>query len=168
MTDTRRSLVAKLGPILISEESVYGLILVSGMIVVGTSYTGTSLGALVTVVVTVIVFFLAHVYAGTIAGMAKDHSRGDLRRSLVGAVHHSEGMLIVAIAPVTVLLLGVSRVIDDEFAIWAALCVDTAILGALGWFAVARWNAGFWPRLASALITAAFGGALVGLKVIIH
>lgn len=158
----------RIGRILISEESIYGLILISGMIVVSNTLTGTSINALITVMVTVVVFFAAHVYAGTIAGMAKDHTRGDLRVSLVAALHHSEGMLLVAIAPIAVLLLGVSRVIDDEVAIWAALIIDTLILGVLGWFAVARWTPRFWPRMASALITAAFGGILVALKALIH
>lgn len=161
-------LLAKIGRILISEESVYGLILVSGMIVVSNTLTGTSAGALLTVAVTVIVFFAAHVYAGTIAGIAKEHTRGDLRRSFVAAFHHSEGMLLVSIAPLAVLLLGVTRFIDDEVAIWTALAVDTVILGALGWFAIARWNPHFWPRAASALVTAAFGAVLVVLKAFIH
>lgn len=168
MSAGRRRLFAKAGRILISEESVYGLILVSGMIVVSNTLTGTSAGALVTVVVTVIVFFAAHVYAGTIAGIAKEHTRGDLRQSFVAALHHSEGMLLVSVAPLAVLLLGVTRVVDDEVAIWSALAVDTVLLGALGWFAVARWNPRFWPRMLSALITAAFGGVLVALKALIH
>ena len=52
MSDHRPGILAKLGRILISEESVYGLILVSGMIVVSNTLTGTSANALLTVVVT--------------------------------------------------------------------------------------------------------------------
>jgi hypothetical protein len=59
-------------------------------------------------------------------------------------------------------------VIDDDLAIWTALIVDTVILGLLGWFAVARWDRRFAVRLASALITAGFGGILVLLKAFIH
>lgn len=157
----------RLGQILVSEESVYGLILVSGMIVVSNTLTGTSANALLTVVVTVIVFFAAHVYAGTIAGLAREH-RGDFRASFRAALHHSEGMLVISVIPVVILLLGVSRVIDDDLAIWAALLVDTAILGVVGWFAVARWNPKFWVRITSALITAGFGFILVLLKAFIH
>ncbi len=167
MSDPAAGRLARLGRVLISEESVYGLILVSGMIVVSNSLTGTSANALLTVVVTVIVFFAAHVYAGTIAGLARTH-RGDLRASFSAAVHHSEGMLLVSVVPLVILLLGVSRVIDDELAIWTALVVDTVILGLLGWFAVARWDERFWVRLTSALITAAFGGILIMLKSFIH
>lgn len=157
----------RIGRILISEESVYGLILVSGMIVVSNTLTGTSANALLTVVVTVVVFFAAHVYAGTVAGLAREH-RGDLKVSFVAAFHRSEGMLLVSVIPVVILLLGVSRVVDDDLAIWTALLVDTVILGVLGWFAVARWNPRFWVRLTSALITAGFGGILVLMKAFIH
>lgn len=168
MSDGPPGALTRLGRILISEESIYGLILVSGMIVVSNSLTGTSLGALIAVVVTVVVFFAAHVYAGTIAGMAKAHSHGDLRASFVAALHHSEGMLLIALAPILVLLLGVSQVIDDEVAIWTALFVDTVILGVLGWFAIARWSERTAVRMTSAVITAAFGAVLVVLKALIH
>ncbi|MBN9174600.1 MAG: hypothetical protein J0I70_10675, partial [Microbacterium sp.] len=67
-----------------SEEAVYGLILVSGMIVVSNSVVGTSANALLSVVITVIVFFAAHVYAGTLARLAADE-HSDLRSSVAAA-----------------------------------------------------------------------------------
>lgn len=168
MPESEAPVLTRIGRILISEESIYGLILVSGMIVVSNSLTGTSANALLTVVVTVLVFFAAHVYAGTIAGLAKEHTRGSLRASLIAALHHSEGMLLIAIVPILVLLLGVSRVLDDDIAIWSALVVDTVILGVLGWFAVARWTGRVWARALSAVITAAFGAVLILMKALIH
>lgn len=167
MPDDRRRLTGRVGRLFMSEEAVYGLILVSGMIVVSNSVVGTSINALLTVVITVVVFFAAHVYAGTIARMASDdHPR--LRTSIVAAAHHSEGMLVVAVLPLLVLVLGVVRVVDDEVAIWTALLTDTVVLGVLGWIAVSKWTTRFWPRLASALITAAFGLAITALKALIH
>ena len=50
-----------------SAEGVYGLILVAGMIVVSRNLTGTSAQALLSVVVTLVVFFAAHVYAATVS-----------------------------------------------------------------------------------------------------
>ncbi|WP_292846380.1 hypothetical protein [Microbacterium sp.] len=158
---------ARVARILMSEEAVYGLILVSGMIVVSNSVVGTSANALLSVVITVIVFFAAHVYAGTLARLAADE-HSDLRSSVAAAARHSEGLLLVALLPIAVLLLGVTHLIDDEVAIWAALLVDTVVLGALGWIAVAKWTPRFWPRLASALITAAFGLVITALKAVIH
>ena len=83
-------------------------------------------------------------------------------------MYHSLGMLVVSLAPITVLLLGVTRAIDDDLAIWTALIVDTVALGILGWVAVAKWTQHFWLRLASALLTAAFGGILIVMKAFIH
>lgn len=158
----------KVTRILMSEEAIYGLILVSGMIVVSYDLTGTSLSALITVVVTVLVFFAAHVYAGTLSRLAATDGRAGMPESIGGAVHHSLGMLLVSLAPVAILLLGVTRVVDDDFAIWCALSIDALALGVLGWLAVAKWTRHFWPRLASALVTAAFGGILIMMKAFIH
>jgi hypothetical protein len=154
--------------ILMSEEAIYGLILVSGMIVVSYNLTGTSLSALITVVVTVIVFFCAHVYAGTLARLAATDGKLGLPESLREAVLHSLGMLLISLAPVAVLLLGVTKAVPDDSAVWFALFIDTLALGILGWLAVAKWTRHWWLRLASALITAAFGGVLIVLKAFIH
>lgn len=158
----------KVARILMSEEAIYGLILVSGMIVVSYDLTGTSLSALITVVVTVLVFFAAHVYAGTLARLAATDGKAGLRTSLRGAAHHSLGMLLISLVPAAILLLGVTRVVDDDFAIWCALTVDAIALGVLGWLAVAKWTPHWWLRLSSALLTAAFGGVLIVLKALLH
>jgi hypothetical protein len=159
---------ASIRGLMMSEEAIYGLILVTGMIVLSNSIAGTSLNALITVVVTVIVFFAAHVYAGTIAHLATQHGHGDVRISLRAAAWRSLGMLVASVVPIVILLLGVSHVIDDDTAIWTALIVDTVLLGILGWAAIARWSTRFWVRLGSALITAAFGGVLALLKAFVH
>jgi hypothetical protein len=168
MTDIQLGRTPKMARILMSEEAVYGLILVSGMIVVSYTLTGTSLSALITVVGTVIVFFAAHVYAGTLARLAATDGRAGLSESFGAAVRHSLGMLLVSLAPIAVLLLGVTRAVDDDVAVWSALAVDTIALAILGWLAVAKWTKNFWLRAASALTTAAFGGVIILLKAFIH
>src|SRR5690349_15071194 len=136
----------KVTRILMSEEAIYGLILVSGMIVVSYNLTGTSLSALVTVVVTVIVFFAAHVYAGTLARLAATDGKAHLPEALGRAAYHSLGMLVISLAPVAVLLLGVTRAVPDDSAVWFALFIDALALGVLGWLAVAKWTRHFWLR----------------------
>lgn len=163
-----RELTSAARRILATEPAVYGLILVSGMIVVSNNLVGTSLNALVTVALTLVVFYAAHVYAGTLARLAREGEQASFRASLVESAHESEGMLLAAIVPLVALMLGVFRVVDDDTAIWIALTLDILLLGLLGWLAVARWTARFWPRLASAVITAAFGGAIALLKSLIH
>ena len=166
MTDEQLHITPRVGRILMSEEAIYGLILVSGMIVV--SAQGTSFEALITVAVTVIVFFAAHVFAGTLGRLAATDGHAGLRASLRASAHQSGGMLLASVPPLIILLLGATRVIDDSSALWAALIVNTVLLGALGWVAVARWSTHWLPRILSAVTTAAFGGVLILLKAIIH
>lgn len=168
MTDEQLHITPSVARILMSEEAIYGLILVSGMIVVSGTNQGTSLNAFITVGVTVIVFFAAHVYAGTLGRLAATDGTAGLRASLRSSVHQSSGMLLASVAPLIVLLLGVSRVIDDQTAMWTALVIDAVILGVLGWVAVARWNSHWSVRLLSAVLTSAFGGVLIILKAVIH
>jgi hypothetical protein len=168
MTDSDLHITPRVGRILMSEEAIYGLILVSGMIVVSGTLAGTSLNALTTVAVTVLVFYAAHVYAGTLGRLAATDGHAGLRTSLRAASHQSSGMLLAAVPPLGVLLLGAVDVLADTTAIWTALIVNTVLLGALGWIAVARWSRHWFPRLLSAIVTAAFGGVLILLKAIIH
>ena len=168
MTDEELEVTPRVARILTSEESVYGLILVSGMIVVSGTVSGTSLNALVTVAVTVVVFYLAHVYAGTLGRLAATDGEAGLRTSLAGAPRHSRGLLVSSIVPLLILLLGTTDLIDDTVAIWSALIANTVMLGVLGWIVVARWSTHWMPRLLSALITAGFGLVLIALKALIH
>jgi hypothetical protein len=168
MTDEQLKITPRVARILVSEEAVYGLILVSGMIVVSRSLDSTSASALVTVGVTVFVFYIAHVYAGTLGRLAATDGKAGLRASLVASARHSFGMIAVSIVPLFILLLGTTNLIDDTSAMWAALIVNTVLLGVLGWIAVARWSTHWIPRLLSALVTAAFGGVLILLKAFIH
>lgn len=63
---------------LMTEEAIYGIILVSGMIVVSESVALDSLRAFLTVFGTVVVFWAAHVYAGTLARFGHEHGGGNL------------------------------------------------------------------------------------------
>jgi hypothetical protein len=168
MTDDELHVTPRLSRMLMSEEAVYGLILVSGMIVVSGSAESNAVNAFITVAVTVLVFFAAHVYAGTLGRLAASNGHAGLRASLRGSMRQSSGMLLAAVVPLVILLLGATDVVADSTALWTALFVNTVLLGALGWVAVSRWSTHWAPRLLSALITAAFGGVLIVLKAVIH
>lgn len=168
MTDEELHVTPRLSRMIMSEEAVYGLILVSGMIVVSGSAESNAFNAFITVAVTVLVFFAAHVYAGTLGRLAATNGHAGLRASLRGSLRQSSGMLLAAVVPLVILLLGATDVVADSTALWTALVVNTVLLGALGWIAVSRWSTHWAPRLLSALITAAFGGVLIVLKAVIH
>ncbi|SDT30235.1 hypothetical protein [Microterricola viridarii] len=154
---------------LITEESVYGIVLVSGMIVVAGGYGATSWETFLGVIGTVVVFWAAHVYAGTVAGHGV--LEGD-ETTLAGAFHRavgrSLGFLLAALLPCFVLLLGALKAIDDSVAMWTALWLGVVVLGVLG-FSAFTVRGSSWPvRIAGALGTAAFGFAMIALKAIIH
>ena len=64
---------------LLSEEGVYGVILVSGIIVATNVASDSSWHVFTVVISTVIVFWAAHVYAGTVAQHGHDDDEGSLR-----------------------------------------------------------------------------------------
>ena len=152
-----------------TEESVYGVILVSGMIVVAGGHGESSWVVFWTVLITVIVFWAAHVYAGTVArhGLDVDRMIG-LREAFRISFRRSLGLLASALIPSFILLLGATRAIPDAYAIWVALWVGVLVLAVLGWIAFSRRGSP-WPiRLAGALGTASFGFAMILMKALIH
>lgn len=155
---------------LASESAVYGVVLVSGLVAIVADTDYASGEVLIKVVSTVLVFWAAHVYAGVVA---YPHDEADATRvSLLGAikesVNHSWGMLVAALIPSAVLLLGVLGVLHDADAIWGSLWVDVGLLALIGYFGVATWSKKIWARLVGALSTAVMGVVLIVLKAIIH
>lgn len=81
------------GAQLATEEGVYGVILVAGMIVVSGSHELDAWSVFITVVSTVLVFWAAHVYAGTVAHhrIVDGHDRAESRAALRPARAHAGG-----------------------------------------------------------------------------
>lgn len=159
---------------ILSESSVYGVVLVSGLLVIVANKSDAEPGyVLLKVLGTAVVFWLAHVYAGTVAHLGDDvdEERSSAVR-LAGAIRHSMGHLWGMLASVVVpfVTLGASALglITQEQAIWGTLWVNVALLAVLGFWGISRWSDRLWIRLAGALTTAAFGLALVVLKALIH
>jgi hypothetical protein len=113
--------------------------------------------------VTLIVFWLAHVYAHTIAGHGAARS---VRMALGHALETSSAMLIAAIPSTLVLLLGVVGLLPDA-ADWS-LVLAVIVLGVLGWQSFAERGTGVGGRIVGAVVSALLGLALMILKVIVH
>lgn len=152
-----------------TEESVYGVILVAGMTAVSGVHGATSLQVFWTVLVTVVVFWLAHLYAGTVAGHGLDRDRVvGLRESFRHALRRSVGMLLSSLIPLAILLFGGGRLIEDKYSIWLALWSCVAVLAVLGYIAFSRRGAP-WPiRILGSFTTAAFGVIIMLAKAFIH
>lgn len=149
-----------------SAGGIYGLIVVSGVIVVTRNLTGSSWEALLAVIGTLLVFFAAHTYATTLGEM----SRHDLsfRAALKRGLTESIGMIVIGVIPILVLLLGVTGVLRSVDAVWLALIIDVTLLAILGWAVTAARLQNPWARIGGALLTAGFGGMIIALKALIH
>lgn len=153
----------------VTEESVYGTLLVSGMIVVSGGYGATSWETFLSVIGTVGVFWVAHVYAGTVAGHGVvDGDETTLGEAFRHSLRRSLGFLFSALLPSLVLLLGVSRVIPDAAALWVALWLGVAILGILGYSAFSSRGSNVAVRVLGCVGTASLGMAMILLKALIH
>ncbi|MFE6965860.1 hypothetical protein ACFVAJ_12135 [Agromyces sp. NPDC057679] len=153
----------------VTEESVYGVVLVSGMIVVAGTHGSSSWEVFWIVAITVVVFWAAHVYAGTVSrhGLAIDHVM-PLRQAFDAALNHSLGLLASALLPSLILLLGALRVVPDALTIWLALWAGVLVLAVLGFVAYRRRGAPLHKQLLGAVTTAAFGLVMIVLKAFIH
>jgi hypothetical protein len=152
-----------------TEEAVYGVILVAGLIVVSGSHAATSLSVFWTVLITVVVFWLAHLYAGTVAGHGLDHDRVvGLGESFRHALWRSLGLLLSSLIPSFILLLGATEAVRDITAIWLALWTCVAVLAVLGFIAFSRRGAAWWVRILGAFTTAAFGLVMILAKALVH
>ena len=153
----------------VTEESVYGVLLVSGMIVASGGDGESSWRVFWSVAITVVVFWAAHVYAGTVAHHGLDHDRVvGLKESFGIAMLRSRGLLLSSAIPLFILLLGATRAIPDPVAIWTALWAGVVVLAVLGFIAFHRRGAPWLVQVVGSLITAGFGIALIVLKAVIH
>ena len=152
-----------------TEAAVYGTILVSGLIAVSSAHGETSAAVLLSVGVTVIVFWAAHVYASAVARLGRDDpEQMGVRMAIGRSVRHSLGMLSSAGIPALILVAGTTRVIPDDAANDVALWSGTVILAFLGYVAFLRRGSSIPVRILGALSTALFGVAFVVLKAFVH
>jgi len=153
---------------LITEESIYGTVLVGGMIVATGPLQATSWETFLSVVSTVVVFWAAHMYAGIIARSGRSADGMSLGPAIRRSFRNSLGFLTSALPPCVILLLGATRVVPDTLAIWTALWLGVVILGIVG-FRIFSLRSDNWTiRIIGCLGTAAFGVAMIVLKAVIH
>ncbi len=158
-----------IGSQLVTADAIYGLILFSALVaVVSTDHTD-SWEVLWVSAVSLIVFWAAHVYAGTIAnhGVVDGHEV-TLTRALTRSVSHSSGMLLASVLPSLPLLLGVAGLVSYPSAVDYSLDVVLAILAVLGYASFAERRARIGVRIVGAIGTAVFGLVVILLNAIVH
>jgi len=149
-------------------EAIYGLILAASVIAVSAEYASSNAGLVaVTVLITGVVFWLAHVYARVLAGAITHHRRPN-RSEVREAVRHDWPLVEVTVPLVLILTLGALDVMADKTAILAATLAVLVELAAAGAYAARASGAGLGGTVASALIAVTLGGAVVLLKAVVH
>lgn len=149
-------------------ESIYGTIIVSALIVL-IEDGESDFDLMVKVAATSFVFWIAHVFATTVAHHGRRHGREiPLGEALAHAVRHSSGLLLAAIIPVGMLALGAAEIIPESLGYLLALAVGIVILFALGVLAFAERGARWYSCLAAGAATALLGIAVILLKAIFH
>ena len=149
-------------------EAIYGLILATSVIAVSHEYDPSNAGLIgVSVLVTGIVFWMAHVYARVLARSITQHrmlSGSEVREAL----RHDWPLVEVTVPLVLILALGALDVVADKAAILAATLAVLVELAAAGAYAADASGAGPRGTVASALIAVTLGGAVVLLKALLH
>lgn len=153
----------------VSESAIYGLLLVSALLVITGYRADTSWTVLLKVLGTVVVFWIAHVFAHVVAQLSEAREGSiSFRSVLLHASNRSSGLLIAAIVPLAIVLLGALDVLSDDTAVWLALIVDTALLALLGYLAFAHWSPRKSLRVGGAAATALLGIIIILMKAFIH
>jgi hypothetical protein len=111
--------------------TAYGTIVVMGTIVAGSRSGGDPWQLGVVVATTVVVLWLAHVYANGLAESLSASRRLDVA-AVSSIARHEASMPLAAVAPVVVLFAGATDVVGDATAVWVSLAVGVATLGAQG------------------------------------
>jgi hypothetical protein len=146
---------------------VYGTIVALGVLVGGARAFPHEAGHIaVLVVVTSVVFWLAHVYAHGLGGSVARDRRLTLAELRLLA-RHEAAIIEAALIPSAVLLLGAFHLISTKAAVWLALGSGLAVLVAEGVLFARIGRLGWVATLGIVSVNLALGFVLVGLKLLV-
>jgi hypothetical protein len=111
--------------------TVYGTIVVMGALTAGSHAQAEPWRLATIVVATVLVLWLAHVYSDALGETIHAGRRLD-RAEVVDVMRRELPIPLAAVGPVTALVLGALGVLAEPRAIWLALGIGLATLGAQG------------------------------------
>lgn len=149
----------------ITVDAIYGLILYAALIAAVSDEDSHPLEVLFISLATLVIFWGAHVYAGTIVNHV---AKAPLHIAIGKAMRESGGMLWAAVLPSVPLVLGVFHLLADDDAVDLALLIVTIQLGVLGYVALKRRGVGRAGRIFGAIGTALFGTLIIGLNAAVH
>jgi len=153
------------GARLVTVDAIYGLILYAALIAAVSDEDSHPVEVLLVSVFSLVIFWGAHVYAGTIVNHV---GKAPLHSAIWTAMKHSSGMLWASILPSVPLVLGAFHVLDDDDAVDIALLIVTILLGILGYIALKARGANVAVRIFGGIGSALFGTLIIALNAAVH
>ena len=146
--------------------TVYGTIVVMGAVTAGAGTQREPWSLAVVVVGTVVVLWLAHVYAHGLGESIELGRRLD-RREFVSVARRELAIPLAAVAPAAALALGGLGLVAEATSLWLALGVGLATLAVQGlrYARLERFDLG--RTVVSVCLNLGLGLAIVGLKVLL-
>ena len=119
--------------------------------------------------VTMLVFWIAHLFASTLAFHGDERATAaTFWVSFQRGVAESIGVLEAAVIPTIPLVLGVLGVLSPRTSVFLALILATLILGLLGFLAFSLRHGRWWVRILGAIGTALIGVIVIVLEGSLH
>jgi hypothetical protein len=149
-----------------SAGAIYGTIAAMAVIA-GTAKEPEHGKALSLTIATLLVFWLAHVYAHALA----HHLRGATRlrwATVTAAMREERPMLLAPLPSFVLLLLGAVGLVEEHRAIRLALWAGVLQLFAWGFAYARRQGWGRLPALVTGVVNGVFGLVIVLLEVVLH
>jgi hypothetical protein len=146
---------------------IYGTIVVLSVVITGGKAYPSDPGQIAAfVVVTIVVFWLAHVYAHGLAHSVShdEHlSFAELRR----IAHRESSLLEAAVPSVVALLAGALGLISEQAAIWLALSLGLVVLAVQGLLFARAERLAWLGTLVVVALNLGFGIFLIALKIVV-
>ncbi|MBB2969513.1 MULTISPECIES: hypothetical protein [Leifsonia] len=166
--DARRTLLGHIG----TPAAIYGTIVYASVVAatsIGLKESSSAWQVLIFAVVSVVVFWVAHVYSTALGSHGHaDHLRDRIRDSIRQALKESSGMLEAAVVPSIPLLLAAFGVMTTDTGISIALWVAVVMLALLGYLVLWLRARPWWACITAALISALLGILVILLKTALY
>ena len=150
----------------VTVTALNGVLLVTAVIVAASVHGGTITSVLVVAAVTVLVFWLAHVYTSMLVLYA--HHGHTVVKAARHAALEELGMLQATLIPLGILAAGVVGILEGPTAVWLALWTGVVVLTVVPIVALRRRARPWRASLLAGAGSGALGLVLIGLKALVH
>ena len=146
---------------------MYGLVLVTALVAVGWQ-DDTDFEVLLFVVGTVLVYWLAHIYAGVVASRRTPPVPPLVEAVMAAGARRASPMIVAMLLPAFLLGLAAVGWVEEYTAYFLALGSGIVLLAVIGYVDSVA-NGSRWPwRIAGVLSTTLLGALVIGLSILAH